>query len=681
LVLTAVVSLLCILILGTLGLPRLDHGAEALRPRASAAYATLEQIKQHMSGPAEPMWLLIGGTNELDVALKLDAAEAALASARPWIAGFTLPTALWARPDRQTANRDTLASLVARRDDLKLALRNQGFSDEAFALTGRVFDTWARAQLSPRPFWPDHPVSEWILDRFISREADSLHALGLIYPDDEATAFRELRTRLPSEDYQLASWAGLGEQVLESVRGELAWLSWLMLGLILTALTLAFRRVAEVVFSVAAFCLAMAGLLAVMRAAGWSWNLMNLMALPLLLGTSVDYGIHIQLALRRHRGDLFAVRRTTGRALLLCGATTIAAFGSLGWSSNAGLASLGRVCAVGIACSVLTAVYLLPAWWKLRHTNTTVGPVHPSRPSRFYSTMSWRLGLAAARFLPESWLAAVTTRATALFGLLHRARFRVVVDNLMPLVGNDPPAARAAARKLFRNFGLKVAHLWTYEAGCDIDHLVGQLEGRDRFFAALKSGRGVLLVSPHLGNWELGAPLLAQHGVKLLAVTLEEPSRHLTELRSHSRRRWGIETIVIRRDPFSFLEVLRQLENGAAVALLIDRPPAGTAAPVPLFDRELDVSLAPAELARASGCVLLPVYVVHESGGYHASVLPEIDYDRRGLRQVDARHALTREIMRAFEPAIRNHPDQWYHFVPIWRTDGSRAAPRRSSSD
>jgi lauroyl/myristoyl acyltransferase len=175
------------------------------------------------------------------------------------------------------------------------------------------------------------------------------------------------------------------------------------------------------------------------------------------------------------------------------------------------------------------------------------------------------------------------------------------------------------------------------------------------------------LITPHLGNWEFGAPLLARHGIKLMAVTREEPSPRLTELRSASRRRWGIETIVIQRDPFAFIEVLRQLESGAAVAMLVDRPPAATAVPVTFFGETLEASLAPAEIARASGCVLLPVYVLHRKHGYHACVLPELIYDRRALRQVDARRALTQEIMRAFEPIIRDHVDQWYHFVPIWR--------------
>jgi uncharacterized protein len=92
---------------------------------------------------------------------------------------------------------------------------------------------------------------------------------------------------------------------------------------------------------------------------------MNLMAVPLILGTGVDYTIFIQLALRRHGGDLATVRHSVGRALMLCGATAVTGFASLGMSSNPGMASLGRVCAVGIGTNMLISVFLLPAWWLL----------------------------------------------------------------------------------------------------------------------------------------------------------------------------------------------------------------------------------------------------------------------------------------------------------------------------
>src|SRR3989454_11414925 len=70
----------------------------------------------------------------------------------------------------------------------------------------------------------------------------------------------------------------------------------------------------------------------------------------------------MQLALRRYH-DLQMAHRSVGRALLLCGGTAIAGFGSLAWSSNAGMASLGMVCAIGIAGNMLISVFLLPWWW------------------------------------------------------------------------------------------------------------------------------------------------------------------------------------------------------------------------------------------------------------------------------------------------------------------------------
>ena len=100
----------------------------------------------------------------------------------------------------------------------------------------------------------------------------------------------------------------------------------------------------------------------------------------------------------------------------------------------------------------------------------------------------------------------------------------------------------------------------------------------------------------------------------------------------------------------------------------MDRPPAQTAVTVELFGQPFRASIAAAELARATGCALLPVCVLRENEGYAAHMLPEIGYDRAALGNRDARQQLTQEILRAFEPVIRQHPDQWYHFVPVWKT-------------
>lgn len=227
-------------------------------------------------------------------------------------------------------------------------------------------------------------------------------------------------------------------------------------------------------------------------------------------------------------------------------------------------------------------------------------------------------------------------------------------------------AAKRAARGLFHQFARKLVDLWRYEGGAPVNHGLTRWSGRARLEAALERRQGVLLVTVHLGNWEFGGPFLKATGVPLLVITQPEPGQGFTELRQASRARWGIETLVVRDDPFAFVEIIKRLQAGAVVAVLLDRPPPPTAVRVELFGRPLEASAAAALLARATGASLLPVYIVHEAGGYAAHILPEIGYARAELGTASARQALTQEILRAFEPVIRQYPDQWYHFVPIW---------------
>jgi KDO2-lipid IV(A) lauroyltransferase len=249
---------------------------------------------------------------------------------------------------------------------------------------------------------------------------------------------------------------------------------------------------------------------------------------------------------------------------------------------------------------------------------------------------------------------------------MARRRREAVIQNLLPPLNEDRGAATAKAQALFRQFTLKLVDLWRYEAGLPIEDLFGEYSGWEHFEAARNEKRGVLLVTPHLGNWEFGAPWLARRGVALQVITMAEPTQDFTALRQASRKRWNIETIVIGEDPFASVEVIKRLDAGAAVALLIDRPPASTAIGVELFGRPFAASVAAAELARASGCVLLPVYLPRSGDAYAAHVLPPIPYDRAALRDRVARQHLTQEIMHAFEPIIRRYLDQWFHFVPVW---------------
>jgi lauroyl/myristoyl acyltransferase len=134
-----------------------------------------------------------------------------------------------------------------------------------------------------------------------------------------------------------------------------------------------------------------------------------------------------------------------------------------------------------------------------------------------------------------------------------------------------------------------------------------------------------------------------------------------------------VETIVVGDDAFAFIEIIKRLQDGASIALLVDRPAAPTAVTVNFFGRPFSASIAAAELARASGCAILPTYIVRAAEGYQGTVLPEIPYDRAMIGNRSARIRLTQDIMRVFEPAVRQYVTQWYHFVPIWPPGDSGA--------
>jgi lauroyl/myristoyl acyltransferase len=529
-------------------------------------------------------------------------------------------------------------------------------------------DFWKTRTQDNTRAWPTGALGSWVFRQAAARDDSGYYAFGLIQPADPTNAMAIQSKALEWNGSVLTGWGILGESVLREVQTRLEKVLIALAVLLAVCFWGAFGRWRESVLSLLTLLAGLAGLLAWMRLMNWSWNMLNLMALPLLLGAGAYYTIHVQLALRKYPGNLFALWHTTGRALMLCAATTVTGFGSLAWAGNAGLASMGQVCAVGIAMIFLVSMLALPAWWfafaggggsALQATETT-----HSAASSIYRLGAWRTALRIARYMPVPLGRFFCILGAELYRTLQPRRAKIVVENLIPVVGQAE--APRVARRLFRNFGVKLLDLWRYEAGIPVHLLFDEWTGWNHIEPALNAKRGVLLVTLHLGNWEFGAPMLAARGVKLLVLTQPEPGTNFTEWRKAARARWGIETFVVGEDPFAFVEIIKCLQNGGAVALLMDRPPPSSAVALEFFGHMTQASTAAADLARASGCALIPAYIPKTTNGYAAHILPEIRYDRAQLGQRSARIQLTAEILRSFEQPLRLHADQWYHFVPLW---------------
>ena len=97
---------------------------------------------------------------------------------------------------------------------------------------------------------------------------------------------------------------------------------------------------------------------------GWQFNPANIMTLPLVIGIGVTNGIHIlnRFAEEREPGIL---AKSTGKAVLVSGLTTIAGFGSLIFAKHQGIESLGYVMSAGVIACMVAALTFLPAVLKL----------------------------------------------------------------------------------------------------------------------------------------------------------------------------------------------------------------------------------------------------------------------------------------------------------------------------
>jgi predicted exporter len=346
-----------------------DYGTKNLGPREDEAMTALEEVQREIGGYDDALWLIVSGDDEREVSESLEASGKMLDEGvkEGLLSGYTLPNAVWPRPDNQQGNREIARRLASRLPAARDAALEMGFTEESLQLTEEVFAALERFAATDGVVWPTNAGSQWVLRQFVGSDSGRQLTLGRLEASSTATPgdLLQLSDRLISvTGAQLIGWSLLSESLMEIMKRDISRVLIPMGAVLLLLLGIAFRKPGGVALSLVTLGFSFLCLLGLMALMGWSWNLMNVMALPLLFGAGVDYSIHIQFALQRNNGDRSRVFQAVGRAILLCGVSTAAGFGSLGFATNAGLASLGRVCSAGIVITSLVSVFLLPVWWR-----------------------------------------------------------------------------------------------------------------------------------------------------------------------------------------------------------------------------------------------------------------------------------------------------------------------------
>ena len=352
-------------VLMTYGFPQAEFSSKIMRPRSSEAMEAFEKIQQAFPAySGKSLGLVIEAGSDAEMHQRLAAARKRLEAAGGILASSTLPAGWWPDAATQAANRPVLAALDAAR--LLAEADAAGFTEEGLALGRGVLEAIARQTAGNGLIYPQSAAAEEVMRLFISRrQGGGGCLLGSVEPapgiDPAGKDFEKFRA-LTGGGIWLSGWDLFKPAIARLVREDMTRMLVPMVILLVGMMWLIFRRVADVGLALLAMALSTLLLLAVMSATGLKWNFINLMATPLLLGTGIDYAIHVTLSLRRTGGNFKELWQGTGKALLFCGASNVIGFGSLIFSSSDALVSLGVVAVIGITLSMGISIFLLPGW-------------------------------------------------------------------------------------------------------------------------------------------------------------------------------------------------------------------------------------------------------------------------------------------------------------------------------
>lgn len=185
---------------------------------------------------------------------------------------------------------------------------------------------------------------------------------------------------------------------------------------------------------------------------------------------------------------------------------------------------------------------------------------------------------------------------------------------------------------------------------------------------ALSEGNGCIVITGHIGSWELAARALARRGYGVAAVARRFHDPGLGALVESFRAAGGVETLP-RGEPKTVRRLLTQLRSGGMIFMLVDQDTSVPSVHVPFFGRLAKTPRGPADLVYRTGVSLVMGFIHREGSGGSHRVRAErlVPPEPTGDRDRDAR-ALMERINSRIEAEIRACPADWVWFHERWRS-------------
>jgi len=216
------------------------------------------------------------------------------------------------------------------------------------------------------------------------------------------------------------------------------------------------------------------------------------------------------------------------------------------------------------------------------------------------------------------------------------------------------------AREVFVNFGKYLYEFFRLKY-LTLEMLGRRVivKGQEHLDEALTKGKGVIIVTAHIGNWELGGVFMSLLGYPMVAVALPHRDRRINNMFNRQRQRIGVK--VVPSQGVAVRHIYACLKGNAIVALVGDRDFAGTGVRMPFLGAEKMIPRGPAVLTLRTGAPIVMCFVLREPGDkivIEFSKLPETPREEKSI---------TAAFVREIEQKVRQYPTQWLMFREFWK--------------
>ena len=247
---------------------------------------------------------------------------------------------------------------------------------------------------------------------------------------------------------------------------------------------------------------------------------------------------------------------------------------------------------------------------------------------------------------------------------LNKDKSSKAIIRCSKFLGCSIEVAREVVAKSYINLGRSVVEFLNLaKIGKKIDEIVS-VHDIENLNDALACGRGVILLTAHLGNWELAAAYLGIKDYPMRAIGAEQRDARITKLISDIRASCGVETI---GKGFDLRGAIRCLQEGNILGVLLDQDAKDKGIIAPFLGQPASTPYGPVKLAMKMRSPIVPLFIVRRKDNTHHDLYFLTSLEERVKdfydRPIEENVRLCNDILSDW---ISRHPEQWLWLYPRW---------------